>query len=299
MGVAVKPVAIPPGMTIREMLEDRGMSQKEFAQRMGLSEKHVSKLINGEVQLTPKVAMHLEFVLGAPAHFWNNLESLYREDLIRLEEESDMADDLEYSKRFPFSRMVDLGWLPGSQNPVERVRTLRRFFEVCRFCYLERESLNRIACRRVDRDGKPDYGILAWAQKAKLEARGIETGPLDVEKLVEYVPKVRAMMVNDPEECMETLASDFAEMGIALVLLHGLWGSSLQGASFMDGKRIVVVLTPPGNNVQGFWFNLLHEVAHVVLGHVQRGEPTSEEDETAADSFARDALLDLLSPKDL
>ena len=60
-------IATPPGATIKEQLNDRAMSQKEFAIRMNLSEKHVSKLVNGEVQLTPEVAVRLETVLGVPA----------------------------------------------------------------------------------------------------------------------------------------------------------------------------------------------------------------------------------------
>ena len=64
-------IATPPGATIKEQLLDRGLSQKEFAVRMGMSEKHISKLINGEVQLTPDVAVRLEMVLGVPAKFWN------------------------------------------------------------------------------------------------------------------------------------------------------------------------------------------------------------------------------------
>ena len=52
-------IATPPGATIKEQLADRGMSQKEFATRMDLSEKHISNLINGEVRLTPDVAMRL------------------------------------------------------------------------------------------------------------------------------------------------------------------------------------------------------------------------------------------------
>lgn len=62
-------IATPPGATIKEQLEDRGMSQKEFASRMDMSEKHISRLINGEVQLTPEVAYRLEMVLGLPANF--------------------------------------------------------------------------------------------------------------------------------------------------------------------------------------------------------------------------------------
>ena len=83
-------IATPPGATIKEQLLDRGMSKKEFASRMEMSEKHISKLINGEVQLTPEVAMRLEMVLDTPAHFWINLESIYREKIAKIKAENDI-----------------------------------------------------------------------------------------------------------------------------------------------------------------------------------------------------------------
>lgn len=76
-------LATPPGATIREQLNDRKMSQKEFAVRMDMSQKHISRLINGDVQLTPDVAVRLEMVLGIPAKFWNNLEAIYRKEFRR------------------------------------------------------------------------------------------------------------------------------------------------------------------------------------------------------------------------
>lgn len=82
--------ATPPGATIKEQLNDRGMSQKEFATRMDISEKHISRLINGDVQLTPDVAVRLEVVLGVPVKFWNNLEAIYREKLVKVEAENAM-----------------------------------------------------------------------------------------------------------------------------------------------------------------------------------------------------------------
>lgn len=78
-------IASPPGATIKEQLNDRGMSQKEFAARMDMSEKHICKLINGEVQLTIETAVRLEKVLGVPAQFWNNLEAIYREKIVKAE----------------------------------------------------------------------------------------------------------------------------------------------------------------------------------------------------------------------
>ena len=83
-------IATPPVATIKEQLLDRGLSQKEFAVRMGMSEEHISRLINGEVQLTPDVAIRLEMVLGIPAKFWNRLEATYREKLVKANAENDL-----------------------------------------------------------------------------------------------------------------------------------------------------------------------------------------------------------------
>lgn len=86
-------IATPPGATIREQLNDRGMSQKEFSARVDMPEKQIGGLINGEVELTPEVAIRLEMVLGVPAKFWNNLEEIYREKLIKVEAENIMDKD--------------------------------------------------------------------------------------------------------------------------------------------------------------------------------------------------------------
>ena len=82
-------IAVPPGATVKEQLDDRGMSQKEFAARMGMSEKHISHLINGSVQLTPETAYRLETVLGLPGRFWNRLEALFREEIVKAETENE------------------------------------------------------------------------------------------------------------------------------------------------------------------------------------------------------------------
>ena len=81
-------ITTPPGATIKEQLTDRGMSQKEFAVRMDMSEKRISKLITGDVQLTPETAVRLEMVLGIPAKFWNNLEAIYREKIVKADAEN-------------------------------------------------------------------------------------------------------------------------------------------------------------------------------------------------------------------
>lgn len=135
-------IAIAPGETIKEQLSFRSMSQKELALRMGLTEKHVTNLLNGQVQLTANVAMRLESVLGVPAIFWENLESLYREALIKVEEENQTELDTKIAKKLPCSDMVRYDWIPPSKNSYEGVSNLRKFFEVSRFQLIDNQSGN-------------------------------------------------------------------------------------------------------------------------------------------------------------
>ena len=81
-------IAVPPGATIKEQLEERGWTQKFFATKMHMSEKHISRLINGKVMLTYETANKLEQVLGILAKFWNGLEAAYQEDLIKVKAEN-------------------------------------------------------------------------------------------------------------------------------------------------------------------------------------------------------------------
>ena len=59
----------------------------------------------------------------------------------------------------------------------------------------------------------------------------------------------------------------------------------------MDGNKIVVGLTARGKDADKFWFSLFHELAHIILGHVNQLNGTTEDDEKKADSFASDTLI--------
>ena len=234
-------IAIPPGETIREKLQDRGMSQKEFAARMDLSQKHVSKLINGEVQLTQDVAQRLEMVLGVPARFWNNLEAIYREDLERVRVENELEADLEVARNFPYNEMMKDGWVPVTRKPTERVLNLRKFFEVVRLDLVMRTGMEQIACRRLSETEKGDYALAAWAQQAKLVAREAEVAPIDIKGLEKALPEIRAMNLLPPQEFSPKLRELLAGYGVALVYLPHYKGSFLHGATFVDGKKILTV----------------------------------------------------------
>ena len=249
-------IATPPGATIKEQLLDRGLSQKEFAVRMGMSEKHISKLINGEVQLTPDVAVRLEMVLGVPAKFWNKLESTYREKLVKANAENDMDADKELAKKIPYREMSKNGWVPETRGTTEKVIYLRKYFEV-----------------------------------VNLEARTIKTSLVDLKSLKKSLPEIRSMTTMNPSDFCPKLIELLSNCGIALVFLPHIGGSFLHGATFYDGNKIVVGLTVRGKDADKFWFSLFHELGHILLGHINQPNGTTEEDEDAADSFAKETLI--------
>lgn len=283
-------IATPPGATVREQLQNRGMTQKEFAARMDMSEKHISKFINGEVLLTPDMAMRLEMVLGLPAHFWMNLESIYREKLCLVEEENAMDEDIALLKNFPYSTMAKYKWVQATRKPKEKVIALRKFFELVKLTLLSRRSIPGIAYRCQAATEKMDYALLAWAQKAKLEARQVKTAPVDLKTLQDALPRIRAMTKLLPKDFSLGLQELLANSGIALVYLPHIKGTFLHGATFYDNEKIVVGLTLRGKAADKFWFSLFHELGHVLLGHIDKQETTIAEEEEA-NLFARDLLI--------
>jgi HTH-type transcriptional regulator/antitoxin HigA len=284
-------VAIAPGETLREQLEIRGMSQKEFAARIGMTEKHISHLINGKVELTKDVALRLEFVLGLPAHFWNNLEAIYREQLVRVKAELDDEQDEEIARKMPYSKMASLGWIERTRNIKEKVHNLRSFFEVASLGFLEKLCVPGIAYRTAGTSVTSDYSLAAWSQKARVEARKFTQKPINIERLKGYLPKIRSLTLKEPEIFCQELTSLLADCGVAIVFLPHINGSFIHGASFVDGKHIVVALTVRGKYADKFWFSLFHELDHIIEGHINNPCGASDEQESHANQFACDMLI--------
>lgn len=288
-------IATPPGATIKEQINDRGISQKEFAVRMDLSEKHVSRLINGDVQLTPAVAMRLEIVLGTPAVFWNRLEAIYREKLLKVEAENSMDEDEDLARQLPYSEMAKRGWVPKTRNIKEKVEHLRKYFELVQLSSLENRQVTQAACRRLSVSEKSDLALLAWIQEAKIEARDVETAQVDIRKLEKNIDKIRGLTLKDEEYYMPELKKILADCGIALVFIPHLKGSYLQGASFINGNKIVIGMTARGCYADIFWFSLFHELAHIILGHIAKKDGTDDQDERVADDWSRNTLISDIS----
>ena len=291
-------IATPPGATIKEQLDSRGITQKEFAKRMDMSEKHISKLINGEVSLSQDVALRLESVLGLPASFWNNLETRYKEKMARVEYENSIEADKEIAKKFPYNEIAKLGWVPSTGIALERVMNLRSFFSVAKLEILDNLLIPGIAFRRTEIKSSSNFALAVWAQKARIEAMNAEVDRVNLERLASLVPMFRSMTRQSPELFCSKLIENLSQCGIALVLLPHMQGSCLHGASFLDGKKIVMGLTVRGRDADKFWFSFFHELGHILDGHIGN-EVNTVESEGIADMYAANTLIPIVYYREL
>ncbi len=256
-------IATPPGETIREQLKDRGMSQKEFAVRMDLSEKHVSKLINGEVQLTPEMAYRLEMVLGAPAKFWNNLEIIYREKLVKAHAENEMDFEIALAKQLPYSKMAQYGWVPKTKIDKEKAICLRKFFEVVNLSLVTDKRLEKVTFNGTEIDPADNPVVAVWIQKARIDARAISTDAVNVEKLPHAILDIKKIRAKTVEEFYGGVKQILSACGVAVVFLPHIQGLHIKGATFEDGKKIIIALKNQNDNMEKMRTSLFRELEQV------------------------------------
>lgn len=76
-----KDLAIPPGETILEIMEDRGITKQSVANSLNVSLTELNEIFSGNAKLTHDIVLKLEETFGTSTSFWDNLERNCRTDL--------------------------------------------------------------------------------------------------------------------------------------------------------------------------------------------------------------------------
>lgn len=66
--------------------------QAEFAVRMGTTAKTISKLVNGQVNITNDLAKKLSVMTGTSIDLWQNLQNRYNQKLIEMQMEKEFGE---------------------------------------------------------------------------------------------------------------------------------------------------------------------------------------------------------------
>ena len=80
----IERVSFHPGYYISEIIDDLEITQEEFAVRLGTTPKTISKLVNGEENISNDLALKLSNMLNTSPEVWLNLQKKY--DLMLMEQ---------------------------------------------------------------------------------------------------------------------------------------------------------------------------------------------------------------------
>lgn len=289
---------IPPGVQIREILEERGITQADFALRMGRSEKFISQLVNGKASLTHETALDLERVLGVPSAFWNNAEATYRDVLARMRTEATTTEQAEWAKSFPVKEMASRGWIARETSPAEQAEELLSFFGVTSAEAFRGywSSERRLATRMSGAYSAETASITAWLRAGEIAAEKIRTAPFDEKEFRRALNEFRGATRLPVAEWQPLLEQRCAQAGVAVVFVPDLPKTRCHAVSWWATRnRAIIQLGLRYKTDDQVWFSLFHEAGHLLLDDRSRAgvsnlraDPVAEK---RADEFAANLLI--------
>ncbi len=265
----------PPGEFLRDELAERGWTEAEFADILGRPAQTVSEILNGKKEITTETALAIGAALGTSAELWLNLQSAYRLHIVRAH--PGVAADVERRAALrglvPVRELQKRGWLPNTKD----VDVLE--LAVCGLLGIatsaDRPTFSAAARRtNVGVELTPEQN--AWTARVRGLGEARVTTPLDLAALASLAAEITAR-IHDPTD-LALLADWLADVGVVLVVELALKGSKIDGVVvFRDDGVPIIGLSTRYDRMDSVVFTLLHEIAHLVLGHVSPGDVRLDE----------------------
>ena len=265
MGRTFKPARVPPpGRILSRELEARGWTQKELATIIGRPEQAISEIVNAKKQITPETARELAAAFGTSAALWVNLEASYQlHQAQKKEVDRNISRRARLRELAPVAALQKCGWIKDTNDLDELEREVCTFFNI----NSPNETPTILAHLRHSAHRRPETNLLsAWAVHLEHRVRREASLPRFRKKeTLAALPELLecAATVEGVKEVPGWLRSN----GVHFVLEKHLPKTSVDGAALFADHRPAIALTLRYDRVDNFWFTLLHELAHLLLGH--------------------------------
>lgn len=291
--------AIPPGEVLLEALQDRDMTQSELAQRLGRPLKTVNEIIKGKAAITPETAIQLERAIGISSRFWSNLETQYRDTLARQRARADLESQAAWTDRFPIADLVRHRLIERGTTKAATLAHLLSWLGVSSPAAFDRLTAGAAYRASPAFTASPE-AVAAWLRWGELQAAGIEAAPFDGRRFRQVLTEIRPLTRREPfAQVFKRVQTMCAEAGVIVVMTPEFSGTRLSGAARWLGSRALIQLSLRYKSDDQFWFTFYHEAGHIQSRSRRRefvdgadgDDAQADDDERAADRFARDALL--------
>jgi HTH-type transcriptional regulator/antitoxin HigA len=263
---------LPVGQILGAEIEARGWTQADFAAVIGRPGQVVSEIVTGKKEITRESAAQIAAALGHSPGYWLKLQ----DDYVLHEQAKNSATQRELNNvrrrarlnnLAPMSILLRRGIISG-QNLNDQEAEIVELYEL--------EDINDdpgfvLAARRSNPSEVLSALQVAWVACVRRRARAgkpsVPYSATSLASLAAEIPRVLAI----PDRFRD-LPGTLAQAGVRLVYVEALPGAKIDGCAFFLDGTPVIALSGRGKRLDKILFTLLHEIAHLVLGHVTPDE---------------------------
>lgn len=288
----------PPGEFVRDELEAREWTQADLAVILGKPLPAVNEIVTGKKSITPETARALGEAFSVDPQYWLNLESAYRLSLAAPSDDNVNRRARLYSAA-PIKDLTKRHWIQPSNNVNELERNILAFY---RAETLDDIGARSLAARKSSSYTETSASEWAWYCRAFQMASSISAGTYSEEKL--GADGLRALhRLTTSEQELRNVPQCLADFGVRFVVVERLPKMLVDGAAFwLDNGSPAIAMTLRSNRIDGFWFTLAHELAHILyrdnpaidvrlVGKDRQPTDDKPEHEKKADAFAGNFLI--------
>jgi HTH-type transcriptional regulator/antitoxin HigA len=249
----------PPGEFLRDELEARGWTQTEFAEIIGRPQRVVNELITGKRGITPETARELAAALGPSAQFWMNLDAAYQLSKVAPGTER-IARQAALRERFPVREMTKRSWIRSSGSYEEVERQILQYFGLQSID----DPIHFPHAARRNYESAVSTVQWAWLFRVQQLAAALKVPKYSEETLRTALPDLERLMLSAEE--IRHVPRILSECGVRFVVVEPIPGSKIQGVCFWIDRNNspVIGLSLKGDQIDRFWFDLWHEIEHVL-----------------------------------
>jgi Plasmid maintenance system antidote protein len=258
--------AIPPGETLKEVMESLDMTQKELSVRTGLTVQTLNRISKGEQPITYETANKLELTTGIPARMWNNMESQYREQLTKTREREQLESDLDWLKTIPTRELIKRNAIAHQKEKSLLLRETLKLYGVSSVsAWKDIWEKPGVAARRSHCFETCPGPASAWLRLGEIEAYQIDCKPFDKNKFSMAVNAIRQFTVKAPDEFIPEMRILCSKAGVALSLIPEMKKVPWNGATrWLSASKAMILLNLRGKMEDQFWFSFFHEAGHIL-----------------------------------
>lgn len=175
----------------------------------------------------------------------------------------------------PLGAVLERGWIAdGADAQVEAAAC-----ELLEISDVDQQPGFAAAARRSSSGRGASPAETAWLGRIRQIARAAPAQKYDRRKLAIASEQLPRLLQAGPAALPQALAT-LASCGVRVVFCEGLQGGKLMGAvTFLQDGGPVIGLTTRGDRFDSVVFTLLHECAHLILGHIDRRSGSLLDDE--------------------